>query len=94
MAIFKGAGVALITPFKDDLTVDYDQLRKLVDFQIENGVAALIVAGTTGESSVLNGEEYQRVMDYAVEKVNGRVPVIIGTGSASKSTMYLWPRGS
>ncbi|MBR2602490.1 MAG: 4-hydroxy-tetrahydrodipicolinate synthase [Clostridia bacterium] len=78
--IFRGVGTALITPFRDG-KVDEEAFGRLIDFQIENGVAALIVAGTTGESSVLNGEEYQRVMDYAVEKVNGRVPVIIGTGS-------------
>ena len=57
--IFRGVGTALTTPFRDG-KVDEEAFGRLIDFQIENGVAALIVAGTTGESSVLNGEEYQR----------------------------------
>ena len=78
--IFRGLGTALITPFRDG-SVDEEAFGRLIDFQIENGVAALIVAGTTGESSVLTGEEIRRLTDFAVEKVNGRVPVILGTGA-------------
>ena len=86
MAIFKGAGVALITPFKDDLTVDYDQLRKLVDFQIENGTDAIIVCGTTGESSTLSEEEHSEAIRVVAEHTAGRVPVIAGTGSNDTQT--------
>ena len=86
MAIFKGAGVALITPFKDDLTVDYDQLRKLVDFQIENGTDAIIVCGTTGESSTLSEEEHSEAIRVVAEHTAGRVPVIAGTGSNDTMT--------
>ena len=86
MAIFKGAGVALITPFKDDLTVDYDQLRKLVDFQIENGTDAIIVCGTTGESLTLSEEEHSEAIRVVAEHTAGRVPVIAGTGSNDTMT--------
>ena len=86
MAIFKGAGVALITPFNDDLTVDYEGLKKNIDFQIENGTDALIICGTTGESSTLTEEEHSEVIRYAVEYTAGRVPVIAGTGSNDTRT--------
>ena len=86
MAIFKGAGVALVTPFKDDLTVDYDQLRKLVDYQIENGTDAIIVCGTTGESSTLSEEEHSEAIRVVAEHTAGRVPVIAGTGSNDTMT--------
>lgn len=81
MAIFKGAGVAIITPFKEDLTVDYDQLGKVIDFQIENGTDSIIICGTTGESSTMTHDEHVEVIRACVSHVNGRVPVIAGTGS-------------
>ncbi len=86
MAIFKGAGVALITPFNDDLTVDYEALKKNIDFQIENGTDALIICGTTGESSTLTEEEHSEVIRFAVKYTAGRVPVIAGTGSNDTRT--------
>lgn len=86
MAIFTGAGVALVTPFKDDLSVDYEQLKKLVDFQIENGTDAIIVCGTTGESSTLTEEEHSEAIKVVAQHAAGRVPVIAGTGSNDTAT--------
>ncbi len=78
--VFTGVGTALITPFRDG-KVDEDAFVRLMEFQIREGVAALIVAGTTGEGSTLSGEEHARLIALAVETVKGRVPVIAGTGS-------------
>lgn len=79
--IFTGSGVALVTPFFDDRTVDFETLGKLVEFQIENGTDAIIACGTTGESATLNDKEHLSVVEYVIKKVNGRIPVIAGTGS-------------
>lgn len=81
MSIFKGAGVALITPFHADGSVNYDKLDELVDFQCENGTDSLIICGTTGESSTLTEEEHMRCIKFSVERTRGRIPVIAGTGS-------------
>ena len=78
--IFTGAATAIVTPFKNN-EVDYETFGKLIEFQINGGIDAIVVAGTTGESSTLTDDEHCRVISYAVEKVNGRVPVIAGTGS-------------
>ena len=78
--IFTGAATAIVTPFKNN-EVDYDTFGELIEFQINGGIDALVVAGTTGEASTLTDDEHCRVIEYAVEKVNGRVPVIAGTGS-------------
>lgn len=78
--IFKGVGTAIITPFTDG-KVDFEQFGKLIDWQIAEGINALIVAGTTGEASTLNDAEHKEVVRFAVEYVAGRVPVIAGTGS-------------
>jgi len=86
MAIFKGSGVALVTPFKENLEVDYDQLRKLVDYHVENGTDAIIVCGTTGESSTLTEEEHSEAIAVVAEQANGRIPVIAGTGSNATFT--------
>ena len=83
MAIFKGAGVAIVTPFTADDKVDYEALGKMIDFQIENGTDAIIIWGTTGESSTLTHDEHDECIRFAVEYVAGRVPVIAGTGSNS-----------
>lgn len=83
MAIFKGAGVAIVTPFTADDKVDYEALGKMIDFQIENGTDAIIICGTTGESSTLTHDEHDECIRFAVEYVAGRVPVIAGTGSNS-----------
>lgn len=86
MAIFTGAGVAIVTPFHEDGSVNYEQFRKLVDFQIENGIDSIIVCGTTGESSTLSEQEHTDVIRACVEYTAGRVPVIAGTGSNSTHT--------
>ena len=78
--IFTGAASALITPMNEN-GVDYENFAKLIDWQIEEGIDALVIAGTSGEASTLTDEEHREVLKFAVEKVNGRVPVIAGTGS-------------
>ena len=81
MSIFTGAGVAIITPFNDDDTVNYEEFGRIIDDQIANSTDAIIVSGTTGESSTMPDEEHVSVIKYCVDKVAGRVPVIAGTGS-------------
>lgn len=81
MTIFKGSGVAIVTPFNEDGTINYDELGRLVEFHIENNTDAIIAAGTTGESATLDDEEHLSVIEYIVKKVNGRIPVVGGTGS-------------
>ena len=81
MAIFKGAGVAIVTPMKDNEDVNYDKLQELIDMQVAAGTDAIIIAGTTGESSTLTMEEHRDVIRAAVEFTKGRVPVVAGTGS-------------
>lgn len=90
MAIFTGAGVAIVTPMKADGAVDFDQFSKLIEFQIENGTDAIIVCGTTGEASTLSHEEHLEVIKYCVDVVAGRVPVVAGTGSnCTETAIYL-----
>ena len=90
MAIFKGAGVAIVTPMKADGEVNYEKFAQLVEFQIENGTDAIIVCGTTGEASTLTHEEHLDVIRYCVEVVAGRVPVVAGTGSnCTQTAVYL-----
>lgn len=79
--IFTGAGIAIITPFNADGSVNYDRLGELIDNQIENSTDAIIICGTTGEASTMTDEEHIECIRYAVEKTAGRVPVIAGTGS-------------
>ena len=81
MAIFKGAGVAIVTPMKDNQDVNYDKLEELINMQIAEGTDAIIIAGTTGESSTLTMEEHKDVIKAAVEFTKGRIPVVAGTGS-------------
>lgn len=83
MSIFKGAGVAIVTPFTQDDKVNYEELGKMIDFQIASGTDAIIICGTTGESSTLSHEEHDACIKFAVEHTAGRVPVIAGTGSNS-----------
>ncbi len=90
MAVFKGAGVAIVTPFHEDGSVDYETFAELIEYQIENGTDAIIVCGTTGESSTLSHEEHLDVIRYCVKQVNGRIPVIGGTGSnCTETAVYL-----
>ena len=86
MAIFTGAGVAIVTPFHEDGKVNYEQLQSLVEYQIENGIDSIIICGTTGESSTLTEEEHKDVIQACIEYVGGRVPVIAGTGSNCTNT--------
>ena len=86
MAIFKGAGVAIVTPMKSNGEVNYEKLEELIDFQIKEGTDAIIIAGTTGESSCLTMEEHRDVIEAAVRFVNHRVPVVAGTGSNCTQT--------
>ena len=83
MSIFKGAGVAIVTPFTQDDKVNFEELGKMIDFQIAGGTDAIIICGTTGESSTLTHEEHDECIKFAVEHTAGRVPVIAGTGSNS-----------
>lgn len=90
MSIFKGSGVALVTPFNKNGEIDYETLKRLIDFQIENGTDSIIICGTTGESSTLTEQEHLDCIKACVEYVNGRIPVIAGTGSNSTDTaIYL-----
>lgn len=90
MAIFTGAGVAIVTPFKDNGEVDYESFAKNIEFQITNGTDAIIVCGTTGEASTLSHEEHLDVIRYCVKCVNGRIPVVAGTGSnCTETAIYL-----
>ncbi len=86
MAIFRGAGVALITPFNTDGSVNYDKLAELVEEQIQGGTDAIIACGTTGEASTMSEKEHMDVVRFIVEKVNHRIPVIAGTGSNCTAT--------
>ena len=82
--VFTGANVAIVTPLTEN-GVDLERFGKLIDFQIENGIDAITVCGTTGESATLSHEEHCQVIEYSVKKVAGRVPVIAGTGSNDTS---------
>lgn len=79
--IFTGAGVAIVTPMNADGSINFDKLGELIDFQIDNGTDAIIICGTTGESSTMTDEEHIECIRYAVERTAHRVPVIAGTGS-------------
>ena len=81
MAIFRGAGVAIVTPFKADGSVDFDNYGQLIEWQIAEGTDAIISCGTTGEASTMTDEEQIETVAYCVDKVKGRVPVIAGAGS-------------
>ncbi|MGX7196992.1 4-hydroxy-tetrahydrodipicolinate synthase [Enterococcus olivae] len=81
MAIFKGSGVALVTPMHTDGSVDFDKLKELAEWHVEQGTDAIIACGTTGEASTLEDDEHIAVIEAVVKQVNGRIPVIGGTGS-------------
>ena len=90
MAVFKGAGVAIITPFHKDGSVNYEVFAQQIDYQIENGTDAIIVCGTTGEAATLSHEEHLAVIRYCAKQVAGRIPVIAGTGSnCTETAVYL-----
>jgi 4-hydroxy-tetrahydrodipicolinate synthase len=79
--MFRGTGTAIITPFNEDTTIDYKSFEKLIDYQIENGIKALIILGTTGEAPVINDDERNELVDFVVNYVNKKVLVIVGTGT-------------
>ena len=81
MAIFTGAGVAVITPMNEDGSVNYEKLRELLEFHVANKTDAIIICGTTGEASTLSDEEHLECIRFACEVINKRIPVIAGTGS-------------
>lgn len=86
MAIFRGAGVAIVTPFNEDGSVNFDNYGELIEWQIAEGTDAIISCGTTGEASTMTDEEQIEVISYCVDKVKGRVPVIAGAGSNDTKT--------
>lgn len=94
MAIFKGAGVAIVTPFNQDYSVDYQKLSELIEFQISEGSDAIIVCGTTGEASTLTHEEQLNTIRYTVEAVAGRIPVVAGAGSNCTDTAVYLSQGA
>ncbi|MBE6302266.1 MAG: 4-hydroxy-tetrahydrodipicolinate synthase [Parabacteroides distasonis] len=83
----KGMGVALITPFKEDESVDYEALGKLVDYQLQNGTDYLVVLGTTAETPTLTEEEKQNIIQLVVSKVNSRIPIVLGVGGNCTRTI-------
>ena len=90
MAVFTGAGVAIVTPFHANGEVNYEKFAELIEDQVKGGNDAIIVCGTTGESSTLSHEEHLAVIKYCVEKVAGRIPVVAGTGSnCTETAVYL-----
>ena len=89
MAIFKGAGVAIITPMHEDGSVNYEKLEEILEFQIANSTDAVIICGTTGESSTMTHGEHLKTIKFAVDKVAKRVPVIAGTGSNCTETAIM-----
>lgn len=89
MAIFKGAAVAIVTPMHEDGKVNYEKLEELLDYQIANSTDAIVICGTTGESSTLTHGEHLQTIKFAIDKVAGRVPVIAGTGSNCTETAVM-----
>ena len=86
MAIFEGAGVAMITPMKANGEINYDKMAEFIDYQVDNGTDAIIVCGTTGEASTLSEKEHLDAIEFTVSHVNKRIPVIAGTGSNCTDT--------
>ncbi len=90
MAIFEGAGVAIVTPMKANGEINFEKLGELIDFQVNNSTDCIIICGTTGESSTMTHEEHLECIRYAVDRVGKRIPVIAGTGSnCTETAVYL-----
>ena len=90
MSIFTGAGVAIITPFNEDGSINFEEFGKIIENQIAGHTDAIIVCGTTGEASTMDDDEHLATIKYCVEKVAGRIPVIAGTGSnCTRELIYL-----
>ena len=86
MAVFKGAGFAIATPFNQDGSVNYDEFARLIEYQIANDTDAIIVCGTTGEAATMSEKEHMDVVKFCIDKVDHRIPVIAGTGSNCTQT--------
>ncbi len=90
MTVFKGAGVAIVTPFHKDGSINFEKFANLIEFQVNNGTDAIIVCGTTGEASTLSHEEHLSAIEFCIKQVAGRIPVVAGTGSNCTDTaIYL-----
>lgn len=90
MSVFKGAGVAIVTPFKDNGDINYEKFAAVIEDQIQNGTDCIVVCGTTGEAACLTEEEHLAAIKFCVEQVNHRIPVMAGTGSNNtKTAIYL-----
>src|SRR4051812_5498677 len=83
----RGTGVALVTPFKSDMSIDYEALGRLIDFIIREGVEYIVTLGTTGETPTLSREEKIELINYTCDKANGRVPVVVGVGGNNTSEL-------
>jgi len=94
MAIFKGSGVAIVTPMNEDFTINYDSFDELIEFHIAGQTDALIVCGTTGEAPTLFIEEHLEAIRFVVERVRGRIPVVAGTGSNCTASAIATSRGA
>ena len=81
MSIFTGAGVAIVTPFNEDESINYDKLDELIDYHCANGTDSIVICGTTGESATMTEEEHAECVRFTIERAKGRIPVIAGTGS-------------
>lgn len=81
MSIFTGAGVAIVTPFNEDESINYDKLDQLIDYHCNNGTDSIIICGTTGESATMSEKEHMECVKFAIERTKGRLPIIVGTGS-------------
>lgn len=90
--IFTGAAVALVTPFNPDMSVNYEELEKLIEFQITSGTDAIVTCGTTGEAATLTDEEHVKVIEFTVNKVAGRVPVIAAPAAMIPPTPWSSPK--
>lgn len=86
MSIFTGAGVAIVTPFNEDESINYDKLDQLIDYHCNNGTDSIIICGTTGESATMSEKEHMECVKFAIERTKGRLPIIAGTGSNSTRT--------
>lgn len=81
MSIFTGAGVAIVTPFNEDESINYDKLDQLIDYHCNNGTDSIIICGTTGESATMSEKEHMECVKFAIERTKGRLPIMAGTGS-------------
>ncbi len=94
MSIFTGSGVAIVTPFKEDETINYDKLDRLIDYHCNHGTDSIVICGTTGESATMTEEEHLECIKFTIERVKGRLPVVAGTGSNCTKTAIALSKAS